>query len=659
MKVLEERGHNHSEDQKTASQFANRLLLESPMHLASIINSAMDAIVTVDANQEVVLFNESAERMFGCPAAEALGQSLTKFIPERFRHSHGDHLKTFGTTHQTRRSMGSLGTIFGLRASGEEFPIEASISHATAGGNQFFTVIIRDVTQRSKIEDQLKEKAALLDQAQDAILVRDLDDRVLFWNKSAERLYGWTSEEVLGKDVREFIYKTHLQQFEKAKLTVLEKGDWLGELHQVTKDGRELIAECRWALVRDDQGNPKSILVINTDFTDRKKLEAQFLRAQRMESIGTLAGGIAHDLNNLLSPILMAIQLLQRKAADEESQRLLKTLRINAERGGELIKHVLSFARGVEGERIGLQPKHLIREIVKVLKDTLPKSIEVSFSLPEVQELWSVKGDATQIHQVIMNLCVNARDAMPEGGKLKITLENRVFDEHYARLHLEAKPGRYVVILVEDTGMGIPAPILDRIFEPFFTTKEQGKGTGLGLSTVMGIVKSHGGFIDVYSEVSRGTTFRLCFPATDANLANSTLDASPELPVGNGELILVVDDEEGIREITKSTLQAFGYSVITANDGTEAIASYAQNRDEIKVVLTDMMMPFMDGPATIRALRKMNDSVKIIASSGLTDSGKNFEAVDLGVKTFLSKPYTAEKLLQALAEILRPQPVSR
>jgi two-component system cell cycle sensor histidine kinase/response regulator CckA len=331
----------------------------------------------------------------------------------------------------------------------------------------------------------------------------------------------------------------------------------------------------------------------------------------------------------------------------------LKTLRINAERGGELIKHVLSFARGVEGERIGLQPKHLIREIVKVLKDTLPKSIDVSFKLPETQELWSIKGDATQIHQVIMNLCVNARDAMPEGGKLKITLENRVFDENYARMHLEAKPGLYIVILVEDTGMGIPAPIQDRIFEPFFTTKEQGKGTGLGLSTVLGIVKSHGGFIDVYSEVSRGTTFRLCFPAIEASQAKGAMEASPDLPVGNGELVLVVDDEEAIREITKSTLQAFGYSVVTANDGTDAIASYAQNRADIKVVLTDMMMPFMDGPATIRALRKMDANVKIIASSGLTDSGKNFEAVDLGVKTFLSKPYTAEKLLQALAEVLR------
>jgi PAS domain S-box-containing protein len=632
---------------------AESQLMESTIHLASIINSAMDAIITIDASQKIVLFNESAEKMFGYPAAEALGQPLEKFIPARFRHSHGEHVANFGSTNQTKRSMGMLGTIFGLRANGEEFPIEASISHTTAENNRFYTVIIRDITLRAKTEEQLKEKAALLDHAQDAILVRDLADRVLFWNKSAERLYGWSAEEVLGKSVSKLIYKDYLLHFEKAKQAVLTKGEWVGELQQVTREGKELTAECRWALVRDDAGNPESILVINTDITDRKKLEAQFLRAQRMESIGTLAGGIAHDLNNLLSPILMAVQLLQRKVTDEDGQRLLKTLKINAERGGELIKHVLSFARGVEGERIGLQPKHLIREIVKMLKDTLPKSIEVSFLLPESSELWSIKGDATQIHQVIMNLCVNARDAMPEGGRLKITLENRTFDENYARMHLEAKPGRYVLIIVEDTGIGIPANIVDRIFEPFFTTKEHGKGTGLGLSTVTGIVKSHGGFIDVYSEIGRGTTFRLCFPAIETSGAKSPVEENPDLPVGHGELILVVDDEESIREITKSTLQAFGYSVMTASDGTEALALYVQNKDEIKVVLTDMMMPYMDGPSTIRALRKMNPNVKVIASSGLTDNGKSFETADLGVKTFLSKPYTAEKLLKALAEILK------
>lgn len=628
-------------------------LLDSPAHLASIINSAMDAIITVDSEQVIVLFNASAERMFGRTASEAIGQHLEKFIPARFREAHRSYVPHFGATNETKRSMGFLNTVYGLRTNGEEFPIEASISHATADNQKFYTVIIRDITQRKQIEEQLKEKAALLDHARDAIIVHDLSHGVLYWNKSAERLYDWTANEAMRKDVRELIYKHLTPGYEEAIQALLDKGEWGGEIRQVNRQGKELVSESHWTLVRDERGEPLSVLSINTNITERKKLESQFLRSQRMESIGTLAGGIAHDLNNLLAPILMSVQLLQLKFPDEESQRLLKTLRVNAERGADLIKQVLSFAKGLGGERIPLQPKHLIREIVKVLKDTLPRSIEVNFKFPDGQELWSVKGDATQIHQVLMNLCVNARDAMPEGGRLTITLENRVIDESYARMHLEAKPGPYVVIYVEDTGTGIPPGIVDRIFEPFFTTKEQGKGTGLGLSTVMAIVKSHDGFIDVYSEYGRGTTFRVSLPALQIGPEKLADAALTELPLGNGELILVVDDEEGIREITRSTLQAFGYSVLTAGDGTEAVAVFAQNQDRVMLALVDMMMPFMDGPATIRALRRIKPGVKIIASSGLADNSKAAEAANAGVKQFLAKPYTAEKLLKTIAEVIK------
>ena len=655
-KAKDEKAKNRSVPKKKGQAETDNIIsnfLHDPMNLSAIINSAMDAIITIDANQSVVLFNESAEKMFGYPASEVLGQSINKFIPARFRLDHLEYVQQFGETHQTKRSMGQLGSIFGLRADGKEFPIEASISFVTSESENFYTVIIRDITRRKEIEEQLKEKAELLDHARDAIIVTDLSHHILFWNKSAERLYGWASAEAIGNDVREMIHRNYLHEFEKARATVMKEGEWFGELRQTTRTNKELMIEGHWTLVQDEEDTPKSILTINTDISDKKRLESQFLRAQRMESIGTLAGGIAHDLNNLLSPILMSIQLLQLRFADEDTQRLLKTLRMNAERGGELIKQVLSFARGVEGERIPLQPKHLIREIIKVLKDTLPKSIEIVFMMPESQELWSIKGDATQIHQVLMNLCVNARDAMSEGGRITITLENRVIDENYARMQLEAIPGRYVVITVADTGSGIPNHIIDRIFEPFFTTKEQGKGTGLGLSTVMAIVKSHGGFVDVYSEVGRGTKFRLSFPALEISNALESEDKPDDLPFGHGEMILVVDDEEGIREITRSTLQAFGYSVMTASDGAEAVALYAQNRDTIDVVLTDMMMPIMDGSATIRALQKLDPDVKIIASSGLTENSKVLEAAHVGVKAFLTKPYTAEKLLTTLSELLK------
>jgi len=515
-----------------------------------------------------------------------------------------------------------------------------------------YVAIRNDITERKRGEEQLREQATLLDNAQDAILVRDLEDKILFWNKSAERIYGWTAGEVIGRDLQDISYGDSLVQFEDAKRIVVSTGKWEGELRQLTREGKEIIVESRWTLVRDDRGEPKSVLLINTDVTEKRKIEAQFLRAQRMESIGTLAGGIAHDFNNLLAPITMSIQLLRTKMTDEDGQRMLEMLEASAERGAGLVKQVLSFARGVEGQRMTLQPRHLIKEIVKILKDTLPKTIEIEFEASK--DLSVVAGDATQLHQVLMNFCVNARDAMPSGGKLTIKADNVEIDDNYARMNLEAKAGRFVQITIADSGSGIPPNIINRIFEPFFTTKEYGKGTGLGLSTALGIVKSHGGFINVYSEPGLGTEFKIHLPAVETGFAGvADLAAAPL--AGRGELILVVDDEIAIREIAKGTLEAYGYRALTAADGTEAIALYAQHKGEIEVVLTDMMMPYMDGLATIRALQKLNPRVKIIASSGLAENAKAIEAGNAGVKTFLTKPYTAGKLMEALAEVLGPR----
>ena len=522
-----------------------------------------------------------------------------------------------------------------------------------AEGKPYQYVAIRyDITERKRGEERIREQAALLDQARDAIIVRGLDDRIIFWNKGAERLYGWTGAETIGRAARALGLLNELNeaQFEEGRGAVVERGEWAGELRQRTKAGEEVTVESRWTLMRGDDGGPKSILAINTDVTERKKVEAQLLRAQRMESIGTLAGGIAHDLNNILSPILMSIQMLQLKVEDPSAGQWLELLQANAERGADMVRQVLSFARGVEGERVTLQPKHLVKEVVKILKDTLPKSIEIRCDVPA--DLWTVSADATQIHQVLMNLCVNARDAMPEGGELVIRAENFTLDEAYARMHIEAKPGRFVMLTVADTGAGMAPEVLNRIFEPFYTTKEVGKGTGLGLSTAMTIVRSHGGFINVYSEPRRGTHFSVYLPAAEA-AAGRDERRRLDLPEGHGELVLVVDDEEAIRQITKGTLETFGYRVLVAGDGTEAVALYAQNRDDVAVVLTDMMMPFMDGPATIRALQKMNPRVRVIAASGLSANDKAAEAAAAGVQAFLPKPYTAEKLLKTLAEILK------
>jgi two-component system cell cycle sensor histidine kinase/response regulator CckA len=513
-----------------------------------------------------------------------------------------------------------------------------------------YVAIRSDITERKRAEEQIREQAALLDQAQDAILVRDLNQNILFWNKGAEHLYGWTSEEAVGRNAGELLLKEPSKQFETAKQAVIENGEWKGEIHQIRRDGTEIIVEGRWTLVRDEEEKPTSILVINTDITEKKRMEAQFLRAQRMESIGTLAGGIAHDLNNVLSPILMAVDML-KLTADEPSRKWLDVLRSNAERGGNMVRQVLSFARGVDGERVALQPKHLIKEMVKILSETLPKSVEINYKVSD--DLWIISADATQIHQVLMNLCVNARDAMPDGGSISMRAENVFVDENYARMHIDAKAGRFVMITVSDTGPGMAPEVQSRIFEPFFTTKEMTKGTGLGLSTALTIVKSHGGFINVYSELHKGSRFTLYLPAL--NVPGTVVPAAlqTDLPLGNGELILVVDDEESIREITRGTLEAFGYSVLTATDGTEALAVYADRKNDISVVLTDMVMPFMDGPATIRALQRMNPKVCIIAASGLPKGQRTGEVSLEGVSIFLNKPYTAEKLLKALSQVLK------
>ena len=299
-----------------------------------------------------------------------------------------------------------------------------------SGGRKLFTVILRDITERKRAEEQLIEQAALLDQSHEAIVVRDLDNRIRYWGRGDERLYGWTAEEVIGRPVQELIYRENLSQLEEATRIVIEKGAWDGEIRQFTKDGREVIVEGHWTLVRDAEGNPKTILAINTDITEKKKLESQFLRAQRLESIGTLASGIAHDLNNILSPILMGTQMLQMRLQDEAESAVARrdACQRRARRGddqpGALVR------QRHRGERVMIQPKHLIREIVKIAEETFPKSIRIKQHLSEA--LWATIGDATQLHQVLMNLCVNARDAMPSGGALTIEAENQALDEIYA-----------------------------------------------------------------------------------------------------------------------------------------------------------------------------------------------------------------------------------
>lgn len=504
---------------------------------------------------------------------------------------------------------------------------------------------ITDLTERLETETRLRKQAALLDRTQDAILVCDLDLLVTYWNRSAERLYGRTKEEALGRplaDVCGLDLRRHGEAYER----VLAAGEWFGDLHQNHREKGEFLVESRWTLMLDSKDQPEAILMVNTDVTEKRKIEAQYLRSQRVEAIGNLAGGIAHDLNNVLAPILMSIGILRTHVDSSEARRLLRAIETSARRGADMVKQVLSFARGVEGENIPVSPRHLFDIVEDAFWDTFPKSIQLRVNI--APDAWSLVGDPTQLHQVLLNLCINARDAMPNGGVLTLGAENVRIDPHYAEMSDEVSAGPHVLLTVSDTGEGIPESFRTKIFDPFFTTKEQGKGTGLGLATVMTIVRSHGGFIRLESEEGRGTTFKLYFPADEAVPAPARTEGSRHMPRGTGELILVVEDEAAVRLVTQQTLEAFGYRVLTAAQGQEAVAHYAARRKEIALVMTDMMMPVMDGPATIRALQVINPEVRIIATSGHATNGHTAKVSALGVDQFLSKPYTAETLLKAV-----------
>ncbi|MGL5065140.1 MAG: hybrid sensor histidine kinase/response regulator, partial [Microcoleus sp.] len=508
-------------------------------------------------------------------------------------------------------------------------------------------IFVEDISDRKLAEEKIREQAALLDIASDAIFVRDLEHRILYWNQGAERLYGWTAAEAIDRKTYELL-QIEVTQVSEITQTILDRGEWRGELQKIAKSDREVIVEASWTLVRDDAGQPKFILSVETDITEKKQLEAQFYHAQRLESLGTLASGIAHDLNNVLTPILAISQLLryQHTNLDARSQKMLQMLEDSSKRGANLVKQILTFARGNESERISLSVIPLLQEAVQIAQQTFPKSIAVRHNL--AGEIGLVSADPTQLHQIFVNLCVNARDAMPDGGTLAISAENYYVDEIFAQMHPDARVGNYVCVTVADTGTGIPPEIRDRIFEPFFTTKDIGKGTGLGLSILLGIVKSYEGFVEVRSQPGAGSQFKVYLPILQA--VSALVEEQTNLPRGQGETILVVDDEANILQVARTLLESYNYRVLTASNGIEALARYIEHKHEIQVVLMDMMMPEMDGFKAINTLQKMNPQIKIVAISGLSSDYRK-KARSLGIDNFLSKPFTATELLQSIMTV--------
>jgi two-component system, cell cycle sensor histidine kinase and response regulator CckA len=513
---------------------------------------------------------------------------------------------------------------------------------------------LHDARERARLrgaEEKIREQAALLDKASDAIILCDMERRILFWNHGAERIYGWTAGEAAGKILADLIFGGNPPpEVDAAMKELTDRGEWSGELQEFTRDKRTITVQVSATLIRDDQGRPKSLLIINTDITERKQLEEQFLRAQRLESLGVLISGIAHDLNNALSPVMMGLDILRTNPKPEDARPIFDMVEASTRRGADMVKQVLAFARGADTRKSTVRIDRLIKEMAKIITDIFPKNIKCQINVGE--GTWPVSGLATQLHQVLMNLCVNARDAMPQGGTLKLSTKNVQLGKSDVSEHPEVTPGHYVCVSVEDTGTGISPEQLAKLFQPFFTTKAPGKGTGLGLSTSRNIIRNHGGFITVESQPGHGTAFKFYLPAANApENRESTASPSP-LPAGSGQCVLVVDDEETVLAITKSTLENFGYVVITASSGPESVAYFADQREKIKLVITDMSMPFMDGLATTMALRKIKADVPIILTSGLDHDREGDTSRRIKAAAILLKPFTAETLLKQVHAVL-------
>lgn len=621
----------------------------------SVVKSMYEGVVIQEADGSIVSCNASAERILGLSAEQIKGRTS---VDPRWRTIHEDGSPFPGENHPAMIALHTgkpcSDTVMGVHKPNGELtwilinsePLFLPGETIPSGTVTSFS----DITRRKQAEEKIAEQAQLLDITTDAILVKDLKGYVLYCNRSAEQIYGWNKQEIIGKKAYELLYPEISLELEEAVYKVVETGSWQGELDKVTKTGKNIIVASRWTLVRDEAGNPESILTVDTDITEKKQLENQFLRTQRLESLGTLASGIAHDLNNILTPILAIAQLLSLKLNTQEPdcREMLAMLENSAKRGTSIVKQILTFARGNEGKRTVLQVKHLLKDIEQFAKGTFAKSILIKKNIP--QDLLTISADPTQIYQVLMNLVVNARDAMPNGGTITIAAQNQYIDESYTRMNIEAKVGNYVAVTITDTGTGIPPKIIERVFEPFFTTKEVGKGTGLGLSTAIGIVKNHGGFIEVNSELGKGSQFKIYLPSTqETTIATAQENA---IQIGNSELILVVDDETAICEIIKTTLESHNFNVFTAVDGIEAISTYVQNQKKIDLVLIDMMMQEMDGATAIMTLQQLNPQVQIIAMSGLASTEALAQAAGTGIQGFLAKPFTKSDLLNIINGVL-------
>ena len=648
----------------TDQRHAEEALRVSEARVTGIVASAMDAIITIDSNQRIILFNAAAEQVFGWSSHEALGRHVEEFIPSRFRRSHKEHIDEFGQSGAMKRRMGSPGIVMGVRHGGKEFPIEASISQVESQGERLYTIILRDITERLEAEEALRKSEERYRQFFEEDLTGDYivraDGTLRDCNPAFARILGFPDvATALTCNLHSLYPSEHLRD---AFLNLLHVRRRIVEHEKdlVRPDGQ--LIHCVENAIGVFDANDQLIEYKGYmyDVTERKRLEEQLRQAHKMESIGTLASGIAHDFNNILNNVIGFVMQIKKHASDPE--KVLKyshTIEKSATRGAELSAQLLSFARKAKRESTTVDVAQVVDEVCSVCMETFPASVAVNRHVDA--ELSAILGDHGELYQVLMNLCVNARDAVlargsDSPGTVTIGAFNGHAGEGVSAQMLAMQTERFVELRVSDDGMGIPGAIREKIFDPFFTTKERGRGTGLGLAVVYNIVRNHHGTILVDSEEGEGTTFHVYFPAVTAAAPVPAAEIQSAPARGRQETILVVDDEESMQELGRELLEEHGYKVLIASNGPEAIEIYRSQPEIVKLVILDLVMPGMDGGQTFVELKKINPRVKAFFCTGYMPDAVISALLDEEHLHAIQKPFNPDQFVQLVRDVLDQPP---
>jgi PAS domain S-box-containing protein len=629
---------------------------DTEVRLATVVNSAEDGILTVDDNQRITFFNPAAEEIFGHPAATILGQPLSRLIPARFHSIHAETASSFVDHGTTKRRKGGMAVV-GLRADGTEFPAEVSIARGEVGGRPMVTAIVRDITERHQAEVALRESEARFRELAAAvrevfIIFEASSGRIVYVSPPYQALTGHPPEAV-SDSIHAWLDRLPPDKRPGAEATLqslLAGSDATFDYTFVRADGATRELQATAYPVRDADGKVVRVAAILEDVTERRALEAQLRQAQKMESVGLLAGGIAHDFNNLLSVILAGSQMLLRDISATERTTLVGEVLAAGERAAGLTRQLLAFSRRAVFQPQLIDLNTVIADSEKMLGRLLGEDVEVQTALAD--DLGEVNIDPGLWVQVLMNLAVNARDAMPRGGQLRIETREVELGEDHAATRPGVKPGRYVVVSVTDTGTGMTEAVRARVFEPFFTTKPMGRGTGLGLSVVDGIIAQSGGHIQLQTELGKGTTFQIHLPVAHApEVAQGVTNGRSAL--SGKETVLLVEDDATVRSVTRRSLDIHGYSVLEARGGEEALAVLGARKGRVDLLVTDVVMPKMGGRELVDAVHGMYPEVRVLFTSGFADDTITRHGVTTAEVAFLQKPYTVESLLGKVREALR------